>query len=78
MTDTHRTRPTHTKTNPALRLLNWLAEHDRHYREMQKLRRMSDARLADMGLTRADAETAQRRTGTPKARRTVLGALRRS
>lgn len=41
-----------------LRVLNWLAEQDRLYREKRRLTALSDEHLADMGLTRQDADSA--------------------
>ena len=41
-----------------LRLLNWFAARDHAYRQRRKLAAMSDERLADMGLTREQAEHA--------------------
>lgn len=38
------------------RALAALVEGDRRYREAGKLRRMDDERLADMGITRAEAD----------------------
>lgn len=41
-----------------LRVLNWIAERDRRYREKQKLLGLPDERLVDMGMKRKDANTA--------------------
>lgn len=44
-----------------LRLLDIFAAWDARHRDAHKLRNMTDERLADMGLTRHDAENAFRR-----------------
>lgn len=41
-----------------LTVLNWIADADRRFREAQKLKSLSDEHLADMGMTRADADRA--------------------
>jgi len=43
---------------PLVRLLNWFAEHDRRFREKQRLNNLPIERLADMGMTRKDADSA--------------------
>lgn len=43
-----------TRKNIFLTALNWLVQRDHQSRQAHKLRGMSDERLADMGLTRAD------------------------
>ncbi len=51
-----------------LRLLKWLAAHDNAYRQNCKLRELPVSRLADMGMTRHDANTAfYRRTANRPA-----------
>ena len=47
------------------RVLTWLAERDRRYREAQKLRSLPRERLDDMGMSRSDVETV--RSGTFRA-----------
>ena len=50
---------TTTKTTSIwLTMLNFLAASDQRYRDSQKLKAMSDERLADLGLTRTDANRA--------------------
>ncbi|GHF54589.1 DUF1127 domain-containing protein [Seohaeicola zhoushanensis] len=44
-----------------LRLLDALVAWDARHRDAHKLRNMTDERLADMGMTRSDAENAFRR-----------------
>ena len=59
LTPTTESRITTTRNGPfLLRLLNWIVEANRQYREKQKLQKMPDERLADMGLTRKEANTA--------------------
>ena len=41
-----------------LNILNWIAEKDAIYRQATKLRNTPDERLADMGLTRQQANRA--------------------
>ncbi|MDH3263294.1 MAG: DUF1127 domain-containing protein [Paracoccaceae bacterium] len=43
---------------PFARLLAWLAARDAAYRSACKLAEMPDERLADMGITRAEADAA--------------------
>lgn len=43
---------------PFLTALDWIVTRDAAYRQSRKLNGMSDERLADMGLTRADAQGA--------------------
>ena len=44
--------------NPAIRLLKWLVEANRRYRETVKLRDMPEERLRDMGISPAEADRA--------------------
>ena len=44
------TRPAQPRKPWALRLLDWLSERDRRYREAAKLRRLPKERLDDIGL----------------------------
>ena len=43
---------------PFLTTLDWIVTRDAAYRQSRKLNGMSDERLADMGLTRSDAQGA--------------------
>lgn len=65
MTATTATRP--AKTNIFLAILNWIARKDAAYREAQKLSRMSDERLDDMGMTREQANAAFYARGSRRA-----------
>jgi uncharacterized protein YjiS (DUF1127 family) len=53
-----------TRTIPAsiatalIAALDWIATRDAAYRQARRLARCCDARLADMGLTRAEADAA--------------------
>ena len=47
-----------TRTPFFISALDWLSEHDRRFREARKLAELPPTRLADMGLTRADATRA--------------------
>ncbi len=56
------TRPVHSPARGAFfaRVLAWLIAADSAYRQRQHLRRLDDAALRDIGLTRRDAETGGR------------------
>ena len=58
---THRSlpRPLHRPATRSIlaRVLGWLLAADGAYRQRQQMRRLSDAALRDMGLTRRDADT---------------------
>lgn len=59
MTIRTQTRPDATylpDLNPARSLLGWLVEANRRYREAVKLRDQPEARLRDMGISRAEAD----------------------
>lgn len=59
---THKAIPAPARPGSMLmHVLTWLEQRDRRYRAAQKLRNLPDERLEDMGMTRADAETAYRR-----------------
>lgn len=47
-----------TRTPIWLNALNWLAERNYQYREARKLAELPPERLADLGLTRAEADRA--------------------
>jgi uncharacterized protein YjiS (DUF1127 family) len=47
-----------TRTPIWLKALNWLAEKNGQYRQARKLEEMPDERLADLGLTRTEADSA--------------------
>ncbi|WP_417524961.1 DUF1127 domain-containing protein [Marinovum sp.] len=56
------TRPLHRPATGSflVRVLAWLVAADSAYRQRQHLRRLDDAALRDVGLTRRDAETGGR------------------
>ncbi len=53
----HQTR----RLAPLARLLSWLVASDAAWRSARKLAAMPDERLADMGITREEADAAFRR-----------------
>ena len=55
-----------------LRFLDWLVALDAGYRNAHKLAHAADERLADMGITRSEAEAAfESPLGTPDYRRPI-------
>ncbi len=54
----HSASQTRPITSFSFHPLQWLLRHDAAYREAQELKRTEDHHLADMGITRDEADTA--------------------